>query len=221
MGSAGLLFCCRSVDPAQRGPAVFPAEVPSNTGSILTNSDIRSDADAAVIVPGLTLNIAVLVRGRKEIDESGKRVSEKGDVALPLVGDVQVAGRSLRQATSALIALYSKFYVDPQVIVDFSLDTGPDAVSPWGYVTVLGRVKKPGRIPIPATRNLTVSGAIQRAGGFDTSARDTAIRVTRRMAGGTLEVREVNLRAVGSQGQIAEDVGLGPEDIVYVHERRF
>ena len=96
-----------------------------------------------------------------------------------------------------------------------------DAVSPWGSVTLLGRVKSPGRVPIPPTRDLTVSAAIQRAGGFDSSARKTAIRVTHRADDGSLSVREVDLEAVGSRGELEHDIVLAPDDVVFVPEMIF
>jgi len=188
---------------------------------VMVSTSKSSNNDAVLIRPGLTVSVVVLVGGKKEVEEVGKRVSEKGDISLPLVGSVPMVGLSLNEAALSLQASYGRYFVNPQAIVEFVVESGPDAVSPWGYVTVLGRVKRPGRIAIPATRNLTVSGAIQRAGGFDTSAKDTAIRVTHRTGEGRTDVREVNLRAVGSQGLIEEDIVVGPEDIVYVIERIF
>jgi protein involved in polysaccharide export with SLBB domain len=88
-------------------------------------------------------------------------------------------------------------------------------------VTVLGRVKKPGKISLPATRDLVLSAAIQQAGGFDTSAKETAIRITRRLSNGGLKTREVNLHSVGAQGLVEEDVLLEPDDVVFVPELVF
>jgi polysaccharide export outer membrane protein len=215
-----LLGGCLTPRPGEpvdsRGPAALTEPVP-----VMVSPSKSNNNDAVLIRPGLTVSVVVLVGGKKEVEEVGKRVSEKGDISLPLVGSVPMAGLSLNEAALSLQALYGRYFVNPQAIVEFVVESGPDAVSPWGYVTVLGRVKRPGRIAIPATRNLTVSGAIQRAGGFDTSAKDTAIRVTHRTGEGRTDVREVNLRAVGSQGLIEEDIVVGPEDIVYVIERSF
>jgi protein involved in polysaccharide export with SLBB domain len=171
--------------------------------------------------PGLVLHVAVLVSGKKEIDEPSKRVSDDGVVALPLIGNVDVQDMSLTALSEDLTRRYREYYVDPQVVVDFVMDPDSDAVSPWGSVTVLGRVKKPGRVNIPPTQDLTVSRAIQRAGGLDTSARDSAIRVTRRKNGDKTEVFEIDLRAVGSRGQAKDDLGLKPGDIVFVPEMIF
>ena len=120
-----------------------------------------------------------------------------------------------------MAGLYKEYLVNPQVILDFVRDDNKEGLSPWGNVTVLGRVKKPGRITIPATRDLSVSAAIQQAGGFDTSAKDTAIRITHRNDRGVVTTREVNLHAVGAEGQIEEDVVLEPDDVVFVPELMF
>lgn len=97
------------------------------------------------------------------------------------------------------------------------MEAGDSAVSPWGYVTVLGRVKKPGQVNVPPTRELTVSRAIQLAGGLDTSARSNAIRVTR-TRGSAAEQFEVDLDRIGALGQTKDDVRLLPGDVVYVPE---
>ena len=93
--------------------------------------------------------------------------------------------------------------------------------SPWGYVTVLGRVKNPGRVNLPPTRDLTVSGAIQGADGFDTSANLRAVRISRDGASGEKTHRTVDLNRIGETGEIDEDLKLKAGDIIYVPERRF
>jgi len=98
---------------------------------------------------------------------------------------------------------------------------GPDAISPWGQVTVLGRVKQPGRVNIPPTKDLTVSAAIQNAGGLDSSAKDSAIRVTRRLDDGTYQTMDVDLRAVGARGARANDLILRDGDVVFVPQMMF
>ena len=86
---------------------------------------------------------------------------------------------------------------------------------------MLGRVKEPGRIVIPATRDLTVSGAIQQAGGFATSAKDNAILVTRVLPEGKTESRTINLKAVGTGGRLDDDIVLEADDVVFVPEAIF
>lgn len=171
--------------------------------------------------PGLVIQVAVLVAGKKEIDETNKRVSNSGEIVLPLIGGVNVNGMSLSELDAHLAKLYSAFFINPQVVVEFVLEQSKEAVSPWGYVTVLGRIKAPGRVSIPPTQDLTVSTAIQQSGGLDTSAKDTAIRVTRERPDGLMEQYEINLKAVGSEGQFRNDLILKSGDIVYVPEMIF
>ncbi len=184
--------------------------------------DIPSAAEirginGAQLRPGLTVNVQVLVTGQKEVDEKNRRISESGAITLPLVGEIRVADLTISEAQALLKTAYSKVYVAPQVIVECLMETGETAVSPWGHVTVLGRVRKPGQVNMPPTRELTVSRAIQLAGGLDTSARSSSIRVTR-TRGNNSEQFEVDLDKVGERGQTKDDVLLLPGDVVYVPE---
>ena len=202
-----------------------PPAVPdkSVTGGVATATNALSTAVADVrLRAGLVVDVTVLVSGKKEIEEHAKRVSDSGTMTLPMLGSVLVKDKTLEELTLHLEMLYREYFVSPQVIVDFVRDENPEAVSPWGFATVLGRVKKPGRISLPATRDMTISGAIQQAGGFDTSAKDSAIRVTRRRDGtGAIETREVNLRAVGAIGKLEDDIAVQPDDVIFVPELVF
>lgn len=167
------------------------------------------------------VSMSVLVAGQREIDEPSKRVSDGGTIVLPLLGELAVAGLSLDELQNQLSERYAAYFVHPQVILDFVRDTGKEGVSPWGFVTVLGRVKEPGRVPIPATRDMTLSGAIQRAGGFAPSAKSAAILVTRSMPDGRTESRTINLHAVGAAGRLDEDIIVEANDVVFVPEAMF
>jgi protein involved in polysaccharide export with SLBB domain len=197
-----------------------PGRAPLATAS-RSPTEARPKITQARIRPGLVVNVTVLVAGKKEIEEIGKRVPDSGALTLPLLGSLRVDDLALDTLSSQLTTAYQVYFVNPQVIVEFVRDDNREGLSPWGSVTVLGRVKKPGRISIPATRDLTLSGAIQQAGGFDTSAKDTAIRVTRRKPGGTVQTREINLRSVGAKGDVERDVVLQPDDVVFVPELIF
>jgi polysaccharide export outer membrane protein len=181
------------------------------------STDLPETHTGAQLRPGLTVNVQVLVTGQKEVDEKNRRISESGSITLPLVGEIRVADLTISEAQTLLRTAYSKVYVAPQVIVECLMESGETAVSPWGHITVLGRVKKPGQVNMPATRELTVSRAIQLAGGLDSSARSEAIRVTRTRAGGT-EQFEVDLDKIGKSGKTKDDIRLLPGDVVYVPE---
>lgn len=172
------------------------------------------------IRPGQQLNVVVSAAGEKEIEDLQKRVSDSGEVTLSLLGNVPVRGMTVAELQRDLGKRYEYFLRAPHVEVTYAFDSAEEgATSPWGHVTVLGRVKEPGRINIPPTQDLTLSMAIQEAGGFDTSAKQKSIRVTRQKQDGTTEKIRVDLRAVATKG--SEDLTLQDRDVVFVPERLF
>lgn len=192
---------------------------PSDTNALPVSA--FSENEAPRLSPGLVVAVSVLVSGKKEIDEPAKRISNSGEISLPLIGNVQAGGLNLEELVAKLTGLYNDYFVRPQIVVEFVKDETSDMVSPWGYVTVLGRVKNPGRVSIPPTQDMTISGAIQKAGGLDTSARDSAIKVTRQLPGGKVAQYEVDLRSVGARGRVRDDLILKPNDVVFVSEMIF
>jgi len=185
-------------------------------------SDVPPDgSDAATLRPGLVISVSVLVAGKIEISEPAKRISDNGTIMLPLLGTLNVQDATPDAVSAMLTDAYAKYFVNPQVIVEYSRDNDAEGASPWGYVTVLGCVKSPGRIAVPATRDLTVSRAIQKAGGLDSSAKSSAIIVTRRSAGGKAETRKIDLPAVGAGAKLDDDIVVIANDVVFVPERRF
>lgn len=201
---------------AKRKAVIPPVAAPPSLANTRVNG-----AEQATLRPGLMVNVTVIVAGKKQIEEIGRRVSETSTLTLPLLGSLAVSGETLDSLTARLTAEYREYYVEPQVMVEFVRDDQPESISPWGSITVLGRVKRPGRVSIPPTRDLTVSVAIQQAGGFDTSAKETAILVTRRAPDGQTTTRHVNLREVGARGRVENDIVLLPDDVVYVPELVF
>jgi len=194
-------------------PAVAPISV-WDDGGVTNGANV-------VLKQGLVLRIDVHDLGKKEIEEPARRVGDQGEITLPLLGVVKVTDRTIDELAAELQRRYAQYYVNPQVVVEFVTDEKSGGTMPWGYVTVLGRVKKPGRVFIPATRDLTVSSAVQEAGGLDTSAKDTAIRLTRVGDDGKALSQDINLRAVGSKGELSGDLVLRPGDVVYVPELVF
>ena len=220
-GFFGSLFSRKKVIEPTEKERFNPEEVP--TLNVVPGENIsRSVVDSVNLRPGLLLDIKVIVTGKNQLEPGAIRISDQGSIFLPMLGSVPANNITLDALRDDLTARYRRYFVNPEVLVDFARDASGEGLSPWGYVTVLGRVKNPGRIMIPATRDLTVSGAIQGAGGFDKSARINAISVTRRNPDGNGQTqRIVNLNAVGSDGKAEEDFVLGADDVVFVPEARF
>ncbi len=197
----------------------------SKPGVDIELSAISPEADAMFSPSGeplikkfYPLRVSVSAGGRVEVPEQVKTVSEKGEISLPLIGSVVCEGLTLKEVSDTFSKLYGQFIRGPQVSVEFVYEGRPGEISPWGSVVVSGDVGHPGRVNIPPTRDLTLSQAIQLAGGAPKTADQSSIVVYRRLKEGTVKKIEVNLLAVAKQGQRDKDIVLEPGDSIYVPE---
>ncbi|HVU25779.1 MAG TPA: polysaccharide biosynthesis/export family protein [Opitutus sp.] len=147
-----------------------------------------------------------------------QRVTSSGELRLPLIGTVKVAGKTLREAEQELESRYEAggFFVNPQVIL---------AVAEYGarFVSVLGEVKNPVRMPFPPeAASIGVVQAITEAGGFTRVARSDNVQIIRRREGGEQRIT-LNLEKALAGDNSRDNTGfqLLPGDIVYVPERLF
>lgn len=219
-----------SLEEALAGLVPMPFDTPAN----LSASD-RADLEAAsaaaaaageadfghfneagdpILRTGLVVKFSLRVGDRLEVEPMRLQVMDKGEIVFPMVGTVACDGLTLPHLKRALETRYSAFYREPQISLEFIYE--PNSVSPWGRVLVQGRVAGEGWVNIPPTRDLTVSRAIQVSGGYASSAKKSAIIVTRRKPGGRKEVLKVDLERVGRKGEIERDIRLLPGDVVYV-----
>jgi len=100
------------------------------------------------------------------------RVSDAGEISLPLLGTVKVAGLSIREGERVVARELAQrgYFTDPQVSI-FDREYASQAIS------VLGEVQKPGLYPLPGTR--TLLDAISAAGGTTAKA-GSKVTITRR-----------------------------------------
>lgn len=172
---------------------------------------------APYLRPGFSIKVSVIAGGIVEVPEMVRTISDKGTITLPLVGQVGCLGLTVRTLSERLTEEYSRFLKDPSVSVDYVYEGRPGEVSPWGWVSVYGAVNSPGRINIPPSRDLTLSRAIQFAGGLNRVARETDIRIWRRTHEGPRRI-VVNLLDIAKRGMIEKDLTLEPGDIIFVPE---
>lgn len=149
-----------------------------------------------------------------------QRVSASGELRLPLIGIVNVAGLTLRDAEQKLVQMYveQEFYINPQVLL---------AMQEYSQrsVSVLGQVNRPEQILFPLeAKSMNLVQAITEAGGFTRLAKIDAIQVTRQDTQGAEERITVNLEAYFEskrKNAEAKAFALLPGDIVFVPERTF
>ena len=168
--------------------------------------------------PGVRLMLSLELEGEYEIEDFGFTIRPDGTAVLPLIDEVDFRSKSIREAAAALLEEYQRFYV-PVPRIMLQLAEGQEDAGIWGHVTVVGRVKQPGRISLPSTREISLSEIIARAGGFDTSAKLSSIRITRRN-NGSATTTTVDL---GDEKDAADtyDLLLKHGDVVQIPERMF
>ena len=147
-------------------------------------------------------------------------VDQNGDITLPLLLQEPVAcdGLTLDALKQKLVKAYSKYYRQPMITVTFGPFEARGGVSPWGTVTVLGEVNRPGPVNMPSTMDLTVTKVLQEAGGCKPFADKSAILVTRCDKDGRQTQTKVDIKEIGKDGRIDKDMSLRAGDVVWVSE---
>ena len=104
------------------------------------------------------------------------------------------------------------------ITVTFGPFDARGGVSPWGTVTVLGEVARPGPVNMPSTMDMTVTKVLQEAGGCKPFADKSAILVTRCDQEGNQTKTRVDIKEIGKGGRIDKDMLLKAGDVVWVPE---
>ncbi|HPO44263.1 MAG TPA: polysaccharide biosynthesis/export family protein [Spirochaetota bacterium] len=141
------------------------------------------------------------------------RVSGNGTVTFPLAGNVKMSELSVPEAEAMLARALSEFIINPQVTVLIREYSNKQ-------VYVLGEVKKPGAIPLPVERRLTVLEAITLAGGFTDLAAQDKTKVLRNKDGRNESI-QVEITRITKQGDKSADIFLEPNDTVFVPQSFF
>ena len=160
-----------------------------------------SDVPDTLIDGGDLLRISVF--GVKDFDVDA-RVSARGSVSLPLIGDVQLAGLTPEEAEGVVgrRLVTGNFILEPQVSV-FVKEYATQGVS------VLGEVEKPGIYPLLGSHGLF--DVLSMAGGATQKSGPT---VTITHKGRPNDVVVVNLVDVGKSADA--NAGVLPGDTVFV-----
>lgn len=149
------------------------AQLPEGAGA--ANGAIILSADDYRIGPSDEIDVQVF-----QVEElSGlRRVNSRGQIRMPLIGTVEVAGRSAQEVEDLLVERYAKDYLqDPQITVEVKLFASQQ-------VTVLGALQKPGVYPL--TGRTTLLQALALAGGPNPIADKAQVVVFRAESGGNV-----------------------------------
>lgn len=163
--------------------------------------------------------LAVAIFDEPELTAAGKRVEARGTINLTLIGDVRVVGMTLTEAAHAIENAYREGRIlrNPEVTVTV------EEYAPR-IVTVMGKVKYPGRVDLPPEQQWTIKDVISKVGGFDDTARGTGVRLTRTQPDGTQKVYTLDVQSAllgKDKATSSKDASfiVEPDDTIYVPEK--
>jgi len=144
-------------------------------------------------------------------------ISSEGNITLPLIGKVRVAGLGVIEAERKLAEIVDADYlIDPEVVIELKRARKKEATD---TVSVLGAVRSPGNYEIVTRgKRTTLVQAILQAGGFSDVANIRKLKVIRK-GNGQNQVIRVNAENIISGKE--SDIELQPEDIIHVSESLF
>jgi polysaccharide export outer membrane protein len=138
--------------------------------------------------PDLTLDVTVRLDGM---------------ITLPLIGDVQAAGRVPSQLAGTLVTELQQFIEKPRVTVTVTQATS-------ARIYVVGQMVRPGEFPLSG--RMTVLKALALAGGFKEFAKSESIVIVRE----DQKVIPFNYKHVGEGKDMSQNVLLAAGDTIVV-----
>jgi polysaccharide export outer membrane protein len=179
---------------------------------VTANSSAQSDAapsgkpnDANFII-GNDDVLAISVWKEPELTKAVP-VRSDGKISLPLVGEMQAAGRTPLQLEESITAKLKDFITSPEVTVIVQ------EVKSRKY-NILGEVAKPGSFPLTATT--TIMDAIATSGGFKDFAKKTGVYILRKGPDGHETRLNFNYKDFIKGKNTNQNITLEPNDTIIV-----
>jgi polysaccharide export outer membrane protein len=183
----GLLACVGSARAQERGakPAAARTTTPASGYMIGLGDVLRINVWKE---PDLTLDVTVRLDGM---------------ITVPLIGDVQAAGRVPSQLAGTLVTELQRFIENPRVTVTVTQATS-------AKIYVVGQMVRPGEFPLSG--HMTVLKALALAGGFKEFAKPESIVIVRE----DQRVIPFNFKHVGEGKDMSQNVLLSAGDTIVV-----
>jgi polysaccharide export outer membrane protein len=182
---------------------------------------------AGLVGAGLMLAAATTASAAQSVDQLGvgdsirvtvfqypdltteARVSQRGTITFPLIGEVKVEGLTAAAAGTEIARRLrsGKFLINPQVNVAMTELRSRQ-------VSVLGQVNKPGRYALDET-SAKLTDILALAGGVSALGADTVSLVLNR--NGKQQKMEIDVASMVRTGDLSKNVDLQHGDTVYVH----
>lgn len=190
--------------------AMPPLERIIERGDRLDISFIVKDQESAALFNKHSMNAAATLGGvgvAAATSNGDYVVDPEGEIEVPVIGKVRLAGLTARQAKEKLISIVSPYLKDPLVEVNFNSFK----------VTVLGEVKNPGSFVI-SSQHATLFEALAAAGDLPHTAKRYDVRLYRDY-NGKRTISKIDLR----KADVLNDPDIfqmRPNDVIYVQARK-
>ena len=193
----------------------FPSEEPVSPGPYRVISGDVLEFQMPAVLRVISSDLPEWLRptyGRTEAEPYVARVSQDGTIALPIVGQLHVAGNTLAEIETLVInAYYPKYVVTrPMVVCEVSkYQRDSERV-----FAVVGLVNKSGVFPYPADVQYNLMEAIAFAGGLDMVADPRYLKIYRQDATG--EIVCATIKVETNSMSSAYGMPIQPGDLIYV-----
>jgi len=204
LSAIAVVFCLASFSWAQAA-----VEVASNTSvsaSAQSQPDKKPLASVDDYVIGADDVLAISVWKEPDLSRT-LPVRPDGKITLPLLGDVQAAGKTPRKLQQELHDSLASFVAVPEVAVIVQ------EVKSQKF-SIIGQVAKPGSYPI--SESMTVLDAIAQAGGVGIYAKSNSIYVLRMRPDGSSVQLPFHYKQVLKGANLSQNVKLQPRDTIVV-----
>lgn len=192
----------QSASPPQGRPAPPPTASPAPSIGNAAGDYVLSVAD----------NVEMTIFRESDLT-THSRIASDGTVQLPLIGDIKVAGLTVRAAREAIRKRYDADYlVDPQVylnVIEYAARK----------FTVLGQVGRPGTYDFPGGASLSLLQAVGMAGGFTRTADRGKVIVKRSTKSGAEATIKLNSKKMAEDGKRVFEIA--PGDVITIGESWF
>ncbi|MDD5759904.1 MAG: polysaccharide export protein [Desulfobulbaceae bacterium] len=164
-----------------------------------------SSETQAEYVIGLGDQLQIMVWKEPELTQA-MSVRIDGRISLPLVGDVEAAGKTIRDLKKILEGKYATVISEPAVSVML-------VQSKSLRYYIIGKVAQPGEFPIDFP--ITVLQAIAKSGGFQEWAKTDKISIVRR-EGGRETISSFNYEALVNGQNLEQNALVKPGDTIII-----
>jgi len=201
-----------------------PAQ-PTGTPSAANNNSAKvNNLDFPATDPGYQLSngdeVAIIIWGEADVSTS-QRIDGKGIIRMPLIGEVNLSSKTVREAEKYLEQIFIDKKILRQPMVSISVRDYA-----MREVAVLGAVNSPGKYRMPKeAASIEIVELITSLGGFKATAKSDEVKVTRVDEAGIETVSTVNVESMisgrGGNKNSPKSFLIYPGDRLYVPERLF